>query len=225
MTEYSFNSSNFQSSVKFTATYDLGEQIENLNLTSATYQRIDTNGVPPDITVNIYFSGPLSDADQTTLTNFLLTYNDPQTQSNFCNVLDQESPGTNGGDFVQDIWTTRVLNTLIGTVSYITLANNQMTIAPGEYVFNIKAPCCNVQSNQIRLRNITNTTYTLGSSSYASGDIITTSSITACLLLTQPTVFDVQHICSNTILGTGLGKATGYGVEEVYTTVFIQKIS
>jgi hypothetical protein len=41
---------------------------------------------------------------------------------------------------------------------------------------------------------------------------------------TTTSVLEIQHICSSTKANFGLGRATGYTINEVYTTVFINNV-
>lgn len=51
-------------------------------ISSAAYSYICTNGNGPSMTVSIFFSGPLSDGDQTILNGVMTTYTNPSIGPN-----------------------------------------------------------------------------------------------------------------------------------------------
>jgi hypothetical protein len=206
---------------------EIQEQINALSFNSASLLYIDS-GFNPDLNSNIVelvFSNQLSSEEHTLLEAFVANYTgtSPKTD-NMCKISDIKDPGTNGGTFTQDIWTTRTLNTLEGNVDFATLSNNIITIQPGIYFIIISAPSCNTESHQIRFRNITDGTYILGTSEFSTKGIVTKSNIQHQFTFTASKQLDVQHICSQTSQDIGFGRATGYGINEIYTTVFIQRI-
>ena len=188
---------------------------------TVSYINKSSNGLG-GITIDIFFSGALSAPDKTKLDNFVAAYTDPPTGT-VCTVKDVKSPGTNGGSFTAGTWVTRDLNTVDGSIPFITLASNQITIAPGSYIIHIKVPAFNVGNHQIKLRNITANTYTLGTSAISSNNVTGISEIHEFLAYNVSTVLDIQHICYITN-SVGLGCATGFAVSEVYTLCFIQQL-
>ena len=50
------------------------------------------------------------------------------------------------------------------------------------------------------------------------------SDINAYIDVNSSAVFEIQHICSDTVNNIGFGKATGFDTDEVYTSINIQKI-
>ena len=201
---------------------DIQEKIDDLALSSATILYINGGN---DL-VQIFFSNELSGGDKTTLDSFVANYTDLHVYTDTsCKVLDIKSPGTNGGTFEKDIWTTRELNTIEGNVDFASLSNNVITLQPGKYIIDVRAPSCDVGSNQIRLRNLTTNEYILGMNTYSTGGIMVMSNINQYLTLDEITEFSIQHICTIRSRNIGFGRAVGYGTNEIYTTVFIQKIT
>jgi hypothetical protein len=170
------------------------------------------------------FLTALSSIDKTSLDGLIAIYVDPSSSNN-CTISDIKSPGTNGGTFDKDIWTTRDLNTIDLNVAFLSLESNTVTIEPGVYIINVRAPSCNVQSSQIRLRNITDGTFTPGSNSYSASGITTVCSLVSRFEFPVRTEFDIQHICEKKINSIGFGRASGYNTSEIYTMMFIEKIS
>ena len=197
-------------------------KIEELSL-SSVLDSVATNDSGANKVFSFTFTTELSPGDKILLDGVIAIYLDP-SDAHRCTIIDSKPPGTNGGTFTKDIWNTRDLNTIDINVAFLSLNSNIITIDPGIYVFNITAPSCNVQSSQIRLRNITNNTFTLGSNSYSTNGIITNCNLISRVEFDVQTQFDIQHICSRTISSIGFGRASGYGTNEIYTTVFIEKI-
>ena len=203
---------------------NIQEKITLLALISATIQYIDTSGEGITLVMDMYFDTELSIEDKVILDDFVTNYTDVPNGI-ICTLKDIKTPGTNGGTFEQDDWITRELNVIEGLVSFVSLEDNQVTIQPGSYIINIKAPSCGVESNQIRLRNITDSTYTLGTNTFSTDGNMTYSELNDHFVFDHVVTFDVQHICSQTNDGVGFGRAVGFNANEVYSTVFIQKLS
>ena len=92
------------------------------------------------------------------------------------------------------------------------------------YIITIKAPAVNVLSHQIRLQNITDaTTEDYGTGNFSNNGITSYSEINHTMTVSADKVFEVQHICGQTTLNIGLGRGTGFGTNEVYTSVTISK--
>ncbi len=146
-------------------------------------------------------------------------------------LRDEEQIGSNGGDFIQNVWQVRVLNTVtVNGGSSVTLnGDNSFTISnPGTYNFTISAPAYYVNNHMARLVDITgggSTIITYGTNAYCKADTaMTTSRIDTSLSLTElnlPRTYNVQHFCASTQTVDGLGLAAGFGGNEVYTMVTI----
>ncbi len=142
-------------------------------------------------------------------------------------IYEQQSVGTNSGTFTAGAWQTRNLTTINDAIG-ITLSNNQFTLGPGTYSIQIAAPGYQVGAHQARLQNITsNSTALWGTSSFSNANTgsQTSSLILGKIVLSQTSVFEVQHMCTITKTGDGFGIATGLGDYELYTTVRIDKVS
>lgn len=201
---------------------DIQKKITELNLVSASIQYINGG----DNLVQIVFSNELSTGEKTILDAMVANYTDPApiNSTSTCTIKDIKPPGTNAGTFTKNVWTTRDLNIIEGDISFVTLNNNTITLQPGTYIINIKAPACGVRSHQIRLRNITAGEYLLGGNGSTNAiTLMTYSEIYGFFEYTVETQIDVQHICSKTVADVGLGLSTGFNENEIYTTVFIQK--
>tara|TARA_R110000824_G_scaffold62042_1_gene164502 strand:+ start:3320 stop:4657 length:1338 start_codon:yes stop_codon:yes gene_type:complete len=145
-------------------------------------------------------------------------------------VRDEKSNGTDGGDFSSGAWTTRDLNdvtknTIVG--ASLGAANNRITLPAGSYLITASAPALAVVRHKIKLANITDSSDALiGSSGFSTSatDVSTRSFIDDTITIAAEKVFEIQHRCSTTKTGNGLGNDTSFGAVEVYTMIKIEKI-
>lgn len=138
----------------------------------------------------------------------------------YLKYTDQKTSGTAGGTSAAAAYQTRTLNTEdFDTGNFGTLAANQVTLQPGEYVFYASAPGSNVR-HRTRFRNITaGTTVALGSSAVAAGGATTHSFVSGRFVISAATVFEVQQYTATSVATTGLGDTVSSGENEVYTTL------
>lgn len=176
-----------------------------------------------DFTVEAVFNEALSEPDQIILDDIISAYEYIEEYDSICILKDVKSVGTNGGTFTKNAWRTRNLNTLEGTVDFVTLEDNQFTLTEGKYSITARAPAFDVRNHQTRLKNITDDTEIIGSCSYSWKGSSSMSEISTVIEITEPKTFEIQHICSDTNAGTGFGLAAGFDTDEVYTRVTIQK--
>jgi hypothetical protein len=143
---------------------------------------------------------------------------------------DQKSSGTDGGTFTSGGWRTRNQNVEVAdTGGHGSVASDQITLAGGTYRIFAQAPAHFVAAHQLRLQNITDgTTILTGENaftSYSGGAGV--NSETPALLrgrftLTATKVLELQHRCTVTVSGNGMGVNVGWGT-EVYATVELFK--
>lgn len=195
-----------------------------LNLASSNIICINKSGTGPSAIFDISFDGSLSEPDLAALDAFVTAYTDAPIGT-VVTIRDVRTPGTNAGTFAQDTWITRTLNTVIGSVPFMTLASNQFTLLAGNYLISISAPAYDVRNNQMKLVNVTASTFTLGSNAYSYNGVMSKSELSEYISLSVNTTFNIQHICAQTCENTGLGCATGFSVNEIYTCVLIQRMS
>ena len=142
---------------------------------------------------------------------------------------DQQTAGTNGGDFNSGSMVTRVLNTtVVNTISGASLASNQIILPAGTYVVWARAPACKVDSHQAQLYSITASAIILtGSASRSAGagtPSQTDSVVLGAFTLASAAAVELQHRCQSTGASTGLGVATNLAAAEVYSQVFLVKV-
>lgn len=150
-------------------------------------------------------------------------------------LQDVKSNGVHGGTISCPGWNIRTLNTLISstTDTSVTLSSNQITLQPGKYFIKASAPAYQCGTHKIRLYNVTNnSTELVGTSECTHNDgllsnvkIQTRSYIEGFITINIPHVYQIEHASTASEPTTGLGIASNIGVNEIYTNVFIEKLS
>ncbi len=147
----------------------------------------------------------------------------------FALIQDRKTNGTASGAITSGSWVDRDLNTSYDPWGFVTsLSANAFTLPAGSYWIQAIAPSFACYTNQIRIRDTTNNvTLGVGTSEYSTdsgGSNSGSSAIAECYVtLTAPTTLKIQHRCSITRAGNGLGVATSFGTQEVFTSVAIRK--
>ncbi len=172
-------------------------------------------------------TGYFKKGDGTTAWNSL-EYKNP-IPNEYLHIEDQKASGTDGGTFASGSWQTRDLNTIVlNTIPGASLSANQITLPVGEYKITICSQAYRCNSHKLRLRDITNALdISIGLSEYSNG---TSGGVTTANLVIKPTIstpisLEIQHQCETTKTTNGYGYASSFGVVEVYTDVFIEKIN
>lgn len=152
----------------------------------------------------------------------------PQVLPRIATLSDVKSSGTGGGTFTSGAWQTRTLNTISDPTGIVTsLSSNQFVLPAGEYYIYATAPAAVVGPHKAIIRNITDSTDALlGESSYADVPNLGASSsiVQGSITISSPKTFELRHRCSTTFASNGFGVTNGFGVNEVYSQVKIQKI-
>jgi hypothetical protein len=143
-------------------------------------------------------------------------------------VKDEKAYNVDGGTFTAGAWRTRVLNTLTGDTSFISLASNQITLDPGTYIIYAIAPSVDVDTSIIQLYNVTDTaTVIVGST--ASSQVTTNSShsfLMGTFTIAASKTFEIQHQGQTTRATDGFGVQSSFaGYNSVYTQVTLTKIA
>ena len=150
----------------------------------------------------------------------------------FVFLKDVRSTGTNGGQAAGSTWVQRSLNTLENPSAYswVTLNGNQFTLSPGTYEILAFVPSHWVNRAQARLRNLTDATTTLLSSSGllseregvdGQASITAANTLMGAFKVTGATkTFQIESIVQiPSAEDWTLGHASAFGVQEVYTQV------
>ncbi len=204
---------------------DLQNIVKNSSIESAVVQYINYNDTGEDFVVDIIFDTALSNDDKNILDEIIEEYTFQVYTDTFATIKDIKPVGTNGGTFTSGTWQKRTLNTIEGNINFVSISNSQILIQPGSYTIIVKAPACNVRNHQCRLQNITDNISIMGINSFSYNDVMTNSDIYTVINIEEEKTFEIQHICSDTVVNIGFGKATGFASDELYTVVSIQKTS
>jgi hypothetical protein len=184
--------------------------------------------------VYLMFVGMLAPQDTTALTAVLNAYiYVVLVDTNTVTYSESHVRGTNGGSFVANIWTPRILNTadVAGVIQWSSLdpTTGQITLRPitgqsnSQFRIYVSAPASGVRQNQCRLWNVTTDTLAGSGSSMDSQGASTMSTLMTSVTVSGPTIFRVDHICTQTVQNTGFGVATAFNPTETYTQVTITK--
>jgi hypothetical protein len=178
-----------------------------------------TNFAVDGDTVTISFASQLSDDQYQVLLNHVHTYVYVQYSSDsIIGIADIKAPGVNGGTFTSGMWVQRTLNNISAVKREVKLnGDSTFTLSNSSFLVGITAPARGVSSHQIRLFDVTNNVVIVaGTADYSSVD--TTKSILSVRLnVPTATTFRVDHQCQTTVADTGLGSASGFGPNELYT--------
>lgn len=203
---------------------DLYTKSHALNYASAVFFDVSSFTNPDSTTTYTFtYNSALNQTDKQSLDAFVTNYVFVPRVDVCAIALEKQPTGIDAGTFTANTWTTRTLSVLNGAQIFATLNNNQITVNPGTYIIVVKGTSVNVGNNRIRINNITDGIFSYGSNTISNSISNTTSDVHQFFNFWVPTTFKIEHICQNTITGFGLGKATGFDLEEIYTRVFIHQ--
>jgi len=148
-------------------------------------------------------------------------------------ICDEKAYNVDGGDFTQDAWRTRDLNTVrFDPNVLVSLSANEFTLQAGTYVLESSAPGYDVDRQKTRLQNITDGVTVAHSPNEASNSHVFYARSNNCILfalfaLTAAKALSLQNYCSQTQNTNGFGVATDFDVTvpSVYAQVLIRKIA
>lgn len=150
-----------------------------------------------------------------------------ETKNDYAVFQQVHSANVADGGCTAGAWYTRGLNTTQGIQgTSISRSGNQVTLNPGTYIISANAPAHAVERAKMKLRNITdNTDDLIGTSEYASSGIGVTGHLNlfGSITVTSAKTYEIQQRCS---VGnaSGHGFESNFGVNEVYTVVYIHRI-
>lgn len=136
--------------------------------------------------------------------------------------------GHAGATFTAGSYVTRFLNTSEGDFGLFgTLSGNQFTLEAGTYEISGLAPARNCNRHKTKVRNITDSTDAIigmGTYSYSTPNNDGESKFQGVITISSSKTFEIQHRAETTSASNGFGIASGWGENEVYTTVKIRKL-
>jgi hypothetical protein len=142
-------------------------------------------------------------------------------------VSDEKASGTHGGDGVSATYVVRTLNTVKkNSITGAAVASNQITLPAGTYRLDVIAPAAVPSSHKVYFHNVTDGATVAGGSSQQGGNGNTLSIIGRSeFTIAGAKTFEVRHWIGTNTVQTGLGSAATTGQAEVFTQVFIEKVS
>ena len=141
---------------------------------------------------------------------------------------ESQASGTDGGTFTSGSYVKRTLNTtVVNTITGCSLASSVITLPAGTYEVIAGAPGYFVLENKAKLRNTTaGSDIALGQNAYfGAGSVGGFCQIQTYFTLAGSTTIELQHKCSTTRAGNGLGTSCGYGDNEIYSQITITKVA
>jgi len=148
--------------------------------------------------------------------------------SSYALIIDSKSSNTNGGVAATSTWNVRDLNTEVADPdSIVSISSNKFTLGAGNYVIKWSCPAHQINRNQSRLYDVTNSAvigYGQAMRSYASD--VTTSLSTGVARVTPSgsTEYRLEHNCETTSNGNNeFGQGNSLGGTMTYTIVEIYK--
>ncbi len=180
------------------------------------------------VTVSTTFNE--GDTLSATSLNVLKTAVESIPTSDYIWIQEEQTTGTDGGDFNTGAWQTRVLNTEKSDEGgYATLSSNQITLMAGTYYVRASAPGLRVDSHQARLYNVTDgTTMLTGTSAYianaGTGHALDRSHINGQITLAASKTLELQHRCETSYATLGLGVGANFGETEVFSVIELWRI-
>ena len=147
-------------------------------------------------------------------------------ENQLLHVRDEKANDTDGGTFTSGDWRTRDLNTIkTNEITNASLSSNQITLPSGTYYIDAFAPVYNVQRHQTALYNITDSAFQIiGTSEYIVGSV-NKSFVKGRFTISAQKTFELQHRCTNTESGDGLGVKTNFSQVCVYSEAQIWRIA
>ncbi|MBW4689597.1 MAG: hypothetical protein KME40_32025 [Komarekiella atlantica HA4396-MV6] len=148
----------------------------------------------------------------------------------YIQLLDTKPDNTHGGSSVTGSWQTRVINTIQNDeTAAVTLGSNSFALPSGIYRIIAQIPFEGSGRTRCRLRNITNNTDILYSSSeyFLSGSSVQSGH---CFIKGQFAIaanknLQIQYYCNASQATWGLGNATGFGSpNEIFTIIELFKV-
>ena len=145
-------------------------------------------------------------------------------------VSDTKAYDAGGGTFTQDAWRTRDINTEDSDASGIcSISSNQITLAAGTYICQIKCPAYKVDKHFSKLQNITDGAIELRGTAEKAAALDTTSSssvIVGKFTIAAQKIFEVQHFCGTTAATYGFGFYTNVAsADSVYTVAEFWRVA
>jgi microcystin-dependent protein len=148
----------------------------------------------------------------------------------YMHVREEQPSGTVGGTFTAGSYITRTLNTVkSNTIVGASLSGNRVTLPAGTYEIRARATCMYVDKNRARIYDATHSVVLLsGPNGYTYSTYVGQTyyaPVEGLFTLAATSAIELQHRCSTTWNSNGFGDAVSFGDAEVYSEVFIKKVT
>lgn len=142
---------------------------------------------------------------------------------------DQKPSGTDGGTATAGAYAQRTLNVLAtNAIAGASLAGNRITLPAGTYHVRASVPGVECGAHKAKLVNVTaGADLIVGQAarSLTGSTMGTIAEVAGIITLAVTSQIELQHRVTATRSAIGLGQACGFGDVEVYSEMFITKIS
>jgi hypothetical protein len=144
-------------------------------------------------------------------------------------IKDVKASGQVGGASIAGTQ-VRVLNTIDGDQSFISLNSNQLTIAPGKYRYRGSCPAYYVDAHQAILYNFSDSQNVPGGEGTAEftdnsgGGWTTRSIVSGVFTIASEKVFELRHYTALARASNGLGVASSNGNNQIFSELEIEKV-
>ncbi len=134
--------------------------------------------------------------------------------SSYAIIADQKAQNTAGGTFTSGAWRTRDLNTEIADPDgIVSISSDQFTLGAGSYFIRWVCPCYQVEYQQSRLYNITDSSVGgIGDCNYVLYYGLSQGSTR--VVIAGSKTFEIQHRSTSTYATQGFGAAANLGTEK-----------
>ncbi|MEO8608919.1 MAG: hypothetical protein ABI690_13590 [Chloroflexota bacterium] len=152
----------------------------------------------------------------------------PPQGEDYILIQEIQTSGTNAGGFTSGADRTRTLNSLVvDTTGQVTLSTNQFTLPVGRYRYRLTAPAFGVDSHRALLFNVTGAgTVAVGTSEYSNGSSVQSrSEVEGIFTIGVATAYEIRHRCQTSRITDGMGKAAGFGTNEVYAQIELWRVN
>lgn len=143
-------------------------------------------------------------------------------------LRDEKSTGTDGGSSSAATWNARDLNTEVSDDdSIVSIASDEFTPISGDYIILINAVSHRVNSNRIRLFNVTGAVSVeegIASRNLGPSSIITSATLICKFTANGTDAYRIDHYTGAARATDGLGFAVNDGSAEVYMTILLERL-
>jgi hypothetical protein len=139
-------------------------------------------------------------------------------------LADDRIQGAHGGAFTSGSWVTRQIAEVSDVAGLATVAANVITLEPGVYEVDIRAPGYYCGAHQARLYDVTGAAVAIvGTSEYTNPGQeaqVTWSVVSGRIAVLSQRQYRIEHRCGTTRADDGLGRAANLGPERYTIAVF-----